>query len=124
MSDQTTREWDAGHISDETALRALCFDLGEVLSDKAGIEAQEKALRSTIERIVQRFDGQKAEVAGFGALSITASGESTSYDSKACDALVAKLAANGYAEIAEELAQARKTTRRSASLRIVREKAR
>lgn len=114
--------WEFGDISDIEALRLLCSDLGEVESDLEPLQAERERLRSTIDRIVTKLGG-KANVKGFGTLQITGGGETTSYDAKACDALIAKLAANGYAEIAEELAQARRTSQRKASLRIMREKA-
>lgn len=120
----TIADWENGDLTDREALRHLCRDLGEVESSLEPLTREREQLRETIGRIVARLDGQKAEVRGFGSLAITGGGETVSYDAKACDALVAKLAANGYASIAEELAQARKTGMRSAALRITREKTR
>lgn len=117
-------DWENGDLTDLEALRVLCSDLGEVESSIEPLARERDAIRDVLSRIVSRLDGQKAEVKGFGALAITGGGETVSYDAKACDALVAKLAANGYAGIAEELAQARRTSRRSSSLRITRERAR
>lgn len=123
MSSETIERWQEGDLSDLEALRALALNLGEVESDLEPLTREREYLREQIGRIVARQSGQKAEVKGFGTLAITGGGETTSYDAKALDGLMAKLLANGYGEIAEELAQARKTSQRAASLRITREKA-
>lgn len=123
VTGEVVRAWEEGTMTDLEALRHLCSDLGEVESTLEPLQQEREQLREIARRIVARLDGQRAEVKGFGALAITGGGETVSYDAKACDALVAKLAANGYAQIAEELAQARRTSVRSAALRITREKA-
>ena len=118
----TVANWENGDTSDLEALRALALQLGEVESDLEPLTREREYLRDQIGRIVARLPQQKAEVAGFGTLAITGGGETTSYDAKALDKLMAKLLANGYPEIAEEIAQARRTSQRAASLRITREK--
>ena len=118
-----TAAWEAGDATDQEALRALALQLGEVESDLEPLQREREYLREQLGRIVARLPGQKGEVRGFGTLAITGGGETTSYDAKALDGLMAKLLANGYGEIAEELAAARKTSQRAASLRITREKA-
>lgn len=118
----TIADWEAGNLTDLEALRSLCSDLAEIESELEPLEAEKKKIRATVERIITRLDGQKAEVKGFGSLAMSGGSVRTSYDTKMCDSLLAKLAANGYPQIAEELAAARKETVVVASLRITREK--
>lgn len=122
MKHATIEYWEAGEITDLEALRALCSDLGELESQIEPFQAEREQLRETIGRIVARLDGQKAEIAGFGSLAITGGSESVSYDAKALDALTAELLQLGDAHTASRIAAARKTTRRSGSLRITRER--
>jgi hypothetical protein len=115
-------QWERGDLEDVAALRALCSDLGEIESELQPLEGQRKQLREQIERIARRLDGQRAEIKGFGSIAVTSGGTRVSWDGKALDSLLAKLAANGYAQIAEELAAARRETVTAATLRITRAK--
>jgi chromosome segregation ATPase len=115
-------QWEQGDLEDVAALRALCNDLGEIESELQPLEAQRKQMREQIERITRRLDGQRAEIKGFGLVAVTSGGTRVSWDGKALDSLLAKLAANGYPQIAEELAAARRETATAATLRITRAK--
>jgi hypothetical protein len=123
MSNPTIEYWEAGELTDLEALRALCSDLGEVESSLEPLSREREQLRDVLSRIVARLDGQKAEVRGFGQLAITGGGEVVSYDAKMLDALTAELLQLGDAHTASRIAAARKTSRRSSSLRVTREKA-
>ncbi len=125
MQNPTIEYWEAGELTDLEALRSLCSDLGEVESSLEPLTKEREQLRDVIGRIVARLPAQKAEVRGLGALVITGGGETVSYDAKALDSLSAELLATGDADlvrIAARIAQARKTSQRSGSLRITREK--
>jgi chromosome segregation ATPase len=115
-------QWEQGDLEDVAALRALCNDLGEIESELQPLEAQRKQMREQIERITRRLDGQRAEIKGFGLVAVTSGGTRVTWDGKALDSLLAKLAANGYPQIAEELAAARRETATAATLRITRAK--
>lgn len=107
--------------TDDTAnLYTLCTDLAEVESEIAGMEAQRLRLRQQIEPIAQRLG--KTTLPGLGTVAITEPGKRVSWDTRALESLLAKLAANGYPQIAEELAAARRETATAASLRISFEK--
>lgn len=117
---ETIAEWESGTLTDTEALRTLCSDLGEIESEIATFEAQRKAIRAVVERITTRMGG-KASASGY-ALAMTSGGTRVTWNGKALDSLLAKLAANGYPHIAEELAAARSESPVAASLRITREK--
>lgn len=114
-------EWDAGTITDTQALHALAMELGEVESELAPLEAQRQRLRDELSRVVAHMGG-KAEVAGFGQLTMTAPSVSRSYDAKGLDELCLQLIQDGYGPIAEQIARYCRESARTGSLRIVRER--
>jgi hypothetical protein len=61
-------------------------------------------------------------VNGFGRLQITGASQTVTYDRRKLDNLVARLAAEGYSDLAQEIASYRKESSRSGGLRILREK--
>ena len=113
-------EWDAGTLTDVQALRVLAMELGKVQSELEPLKAQEARLRDELSRVVAHMGG-KADVPGFGQLAMTAPSITNSYDSKRLDDIVMGLIAEGYADIAESIANCRKQSSRAGSLRITRE---
>lgn len=103
---------------DRDILRALCYDLGEVESQIAPLEAERQQLRDKISLVLARM-GNKAELAGFGKLELTAPAVVHSYDKKRLDELLIALAGEA-PEIAERLAQCRTESARIGGLRITR----
>lgn len=117
----TLTDWEEGTITDVEALRALCGELARVELDLKPLTAQREAIRAGLERIVARLDG-RASVPAFGTLAITGGGTRVSWDTRGLDTLIAKLARNGLADLAEELAATRRESPVAASLRITRER--
>lgn len=114
--------WEAGNMMDGEGLRALADEYRAVEAAITPLDARRKALRGALECITRRLGGN-AQASGYD-LSITTGSESVSYDRAACDALLAKLVANGLHGPAEELAAARRATPRAASLRVTQHKER
>lgn len=115
-------EWEAGDLTDAHALRALCSDMAEVESQIAPLEAERARLKAQISLVLARAGG-RAELAGFGKLTITAPSVTKSYDTRRLDDLLVRLLADGYGPIVEQIAQCRRESQRSGGLRIEREKA-
>lgn len=111
--------YEDGYATPYETLRALCMELGEVESDLEPLQAQRERLRTEIGNVLARI-GDKAEIKGFGKLSITAPSVSTGYDAKALRALVATW---GDTEQARQVQACEKQTVRAGALRIEREKA-
>lgn len=112
--------WEAGDLMDGEGLRAMADEYRALDATLAPLEERRKALRGALERITTRLGG-KAQAGGYD-LSITAGGESVSFDRAACEQLLARLVENGLYGPAEELAAARKVTPRATSLRVARSK--
>lgn len=110
--------WREGHITSTQALRAFTNDLGEVRSELAPLEAQEKALRLAIDEVIGKEGPQ--EVAGW-KMQITAPSRGVAYDAKRLDEIVMALVYE-YPEVAARITEARKETSRAGSLRIERVK--
>lgn len=121
MSSTLFSEWEAGDLSSEYTLRELCRALADVEREIASVEVARSELRDQISRVLARV-GDKAEIAGFGKVLITAPSVSRSYDTKRLDALIIQLTADGFSPIAQQIAQAAKETARAGGLRIEREK--
>lgn len=115
------QEWEAGELTDTYAIRAIAMQYGEVESQAAPLLAERDELRAQLSRVVAHIGG-KADVKGFGALALTSPSISATYDTKALDALVIQLTADGYGDIAQRIARLRKESARAGSLRITREK--
>lgn len=116
----TIRQWEAGELTDVQALHALASDLGEIDSELAPLEQAKKAARNAIEAIVMRLGG-KAAAAGY-EMQVTQGSTRVSFDTRKCEALLAKLIANGLLDAAEDLAAARVESHVSGSLRITKER--
>lgn len=116
-------QWEAGGLSDEQALRALCSDLAELESDLAPLDAERADLRNQLSHVAARFSSPQV-VPGFGRVELTAASVVTSYDKKALDELIILLNRDGDGRIAAQIAQCRTTSERAGSLRITREKQR
>lgn len=117
----TYSEYQAGDITPEQTLRALCSDLAEVESQIAPLEAERGRLKDRISLVLARAGG-RAELAGFGKLTITAPSVTKSYDARRLDDLLVRLLADGYGPIVEQIAQCRRESQRSGGLRIERER--
>lgn len=117
----TILEWEAGDLTDAQALHALASDYGEIESEIVTLEQSKKATRNAIEAITMKMGG-KAVAAGF-EMVITAATNRVSYDTKGCDALLAKLTRNGLFDVAEELSACRKESEVRGSLKIAKERA-
>ena len=115
------QDWRDGFLSDQQALRARCSDLGEVESEIKPLNDERTAIRADISAIVE-YMGGKATVPGFGALVIRAPSVSRPYNEGALDELVRSLRETGYGEIADEIADCRKTQARAGGLAITPEK--
>ena len=111
-----------GHLEPAAALRGLAMRYSEVDRMYSEIGHDREQVRGMIADVVAVMSQQKAQASGL-ELAITGGGETVSYDAKALDALIARLLRDGYPHYAEALADARKTSQRTASLRITREKA-
>lgn len=110
--------YEDGFATPYETLRALCMELGEVESELDPLQQQRERLRNEIGNVLARI-GDKAEIKGFGKLSITAPSVSTGYDAKALRALVDSW---GDTEAARQVQACEKQTVRVGGLRIEREK--
>lgn len=117
----TYQRWQDGDLSDQEALELLCRQLTGLQDRLEPLQFVEKQLRAWISEVVDR-EGGKAEVNGFGRLQITGAGMTATYDRRRLDNLVARLAAQGQSELAQEIAACRKESQRSGGLRIIRDK--
>ena len=113
-----------GHLSPTAALRGLALRYQEIDALYNELGQDRDRVRGMMTDVIATLPQQQATVAGL-TIAITGGGESTSWDTRALDALLAGLIATGDIElmrIANQIAQARKTNQRSASLRITRAK--
>jgi hypothetical protein len=117
----TYRRWQDGELTDNEALELLCRQLTSLQDRLEPLQFVEKQLRAWISEVVDR-EGGRAEVNGFGRLQITGASQTVTYDRRKLDNLVARLAAEGYSDLAQEIASYRKESSRSGGLRILREK--
>jgi hypothetical protein len=117
----TYQRWQDGELTDQEALELLCRQLTSLQDRLEPLQFVEKQLRAWISEVVDR-EGGKAEVNGFGRLQITGAGLTATYDRRGLDNLVARLAAEGQADLAREIAACRKESQRSGGLRIIRDK--
>jgi hypothetical protein len=115
------QDWRDGLLSDQQALCARCSDLGEVESEIKPLSDERTAIRADISAIVA-YMGGKATVPGFGWLVMRAPSMSRPYDEGALDEVVQSLRETGYSEIANEIANCRKTQTRAGGLAITPEK--
>ena len=117
----TYQRWQDGDLSDNEALELLCRQLTSLQDRVEPLQFVEKQLRAWISEVVDR-EGGRAEVSGFGRLQITGPTTTATYDRRRLDSLVARLAAEGQSELAQEIASYRKENSRTGGLRIIRDK--
>lgn len=113
--------WVDGEVSAVEALRALCHDYEELDDTYKQFEAMREHTREQIGNVLVRLDG-KAEIKGFGTLTISAPVVVEGFDKKALTALVDALAQEGNVEMVQRIAACRTRTSRAGGLRIEREK--
>jgi hypothetical protein len=117
----TYQRWQDGELTDNEALELLCRQLTSLQDRLEPLQFVEKQLRAWISEVVDR-EGGRAEVDGFGRLQITGASQTVTYDRRKLDNLVARLAAEGYSDLAQEIASYRKESSRSGGLRILRDR--
>lgn len=114
--------WLDGDVSAIEALTALCNDYEELDDTYKQFEGMREQTRAQISHVVSTMDGERAEVKGFGTLSITPSSVTKSYDREKLGALIAMLRDQGFDAIADQIVACRVEKPRVGSLRIEREK--
>lgn len=114
--------WLDGEATAMEALRALCSDYEELDDTYKQFDKMRDDTRNQISHVVSTMDGERAEVKGFGFLSITPPSVTKSYDREKMGALIAMLRDQGFDDIADQIVACRVEKPRTGSLRIEREK--
>lgn len=109
-----------GDVSAVEALRSLCSDYEEVEASYKDFEGIRNQLREQISVVLDRLGG-KAEIKGFGALTLTAPVIVKGFDKARVVALIGELM-DEHPDIAERLAACATQTSRAGGLRIERER--
>ena len=113
--------WLDGDATSVEALRSLCADYEEIDTSYKDFERIRATVRERIATVLCKL-GDKAQVPGFGVLSMTAPSVTTSYDKSQVNALIAELRAEGNDALADRLAGCAVQSMRAGGLRIEREK--
>ena len=111
-----------GDVTAMEALRALCNDYEEIEQSYKDFEGIRTATRDQIANVLVKLDG-KAEVAGFGTLTLAAPVVVKGYDKAKIQTLINELVET-HPDIAARLVACETRTMRAGGLRIEREKAR
>lgn len=109
-----------GDVTAMEALRSLCSDYEEIESSYKDYEALRNTIRDQLSNVVEKLDG-KAEVKGFGKLTLTAPTITEGYDKKLIRDLIMDLVVD-YPDIAGRLSACATKSMRAGGLRIEREK--
>lgn len=116
----TYAAWIDGDVTAMEALRSLCADYEEIEASYKDYEKLRETVRDQMSRVVEKLDG-KAEVKGFGKLTLTAPTITEGYDKAQIRAIILDLIAD-YPDIAGRLAACATKSMRAGGLRIEREK--
>jgi hypothetical protein len=111
-----------GDVTAMEALRSLCADYEELDSTYKDFEKMREQTRDQISHVLVKI-GDKAEIKGFGVLTLMQPSIVEGFDKKALTELVAALALEGNVELAQRIAACRTKSARAGGLRIEREKA-
>jgi hypothetical protein len=114
--------WLDGDVTAMEALRSLCADYEELDATYKDFEGLREQTREQISNVLARY-GDKAEIKGFGVLTLTAPSTVISFDKQKMAALMNELVDEGEEPIADRIAACRTKSARSGGLRIEREKA-
>lgn len=112
--------WLDGDVTAMEALRALCTDYEELDDTYKQFSAMREQTREQIGNVLVKLDG-KAEIKGFGTLSIAAPVVVDGFDKAKLQALINDLVVEA-PDIAARLLACKTKTSRSGGLRIEREK--
>lgn len=112
--------WIDGDVTAMEALRSLCADYEEIESSYKDFESLRNVTRDQISNVLEKLDG-KAEIKGFGKLTISAPSITEGYDKAQIRAIILDLIAD-YPDIAGRLAACATKSMRAGGLRIEREK--
>jgi hypothetical protein len=124
MRPNTYAAWKDGDASAVEALRSLCADYEELDATYRDFERIREQTRNQISEVVATFDGEKAEITGFGVVRLTQATVTQRYDAGRLDELATHLALCGLSGIADRILACKEMGMRAGSLRIEREKAR
>lgn len=112
--------WLDGDVSPMEALRSLCADYEEIETSYKDFERIREATRDQISHVLTKLDG-KAEIAGFGKLTLSDPVIVKGFDKAKIQALINELVEE-YPAIAARLVACETKSARAGSLRIEREK--
>lgn len=110
-----------GDATPTEALRSLCDDYEEIEASYKDFERLKDQTREQISLVLTKFDGGKAEVKGFGKLSLTEPSIVKSFDKAKIQALINELVPD-YPDIAARLVACETKSARAGGLRIERDK--
>ena|SRR5258706_3818896 len=112
--------WLDGDVTAMEALRSLCSDYEEIEASYKDFESLRATVRDQLSNVLEKLDG-KAEVKGFGKLTLSAPSITEGYDKAQIRAIILDLIAD-YPDIAGRLAACATKSMRAGGLRIEREK--
>ena len=114
--------WFDGDVTAMEALRSLCDDYEEIEQAYKDYDGLRNQTRDQMSNVLEKLDG-KAEIKGFGKLSLTAPSITEGYDKAKIRDLILDLVSD-YPDIAARLAACSTQSMRAGGLRIEREKPR
>lgn len=112
--------WLDGDVTAIEALHSLCSDYEELDQAYRDYDALRGTVRDQISNVLEKLDG-RAEVSGFGKLTITAPTITEGYDKAKIREIIMDIIAD-YPDIAARLAACSTKSMRAGGLRIEREK--
>jgi hypothetical protein len=112
--------WLDGDVTAMEALRSLCADYEEIESSYKDFESLRNTVRDQMSNVLEKLDG-KAEIKGFGKLTLSAPSVTEGYDKAQIRAIILDLIAD-YPDIAGRLAACATKSMRAGGLLIEREK--
>lgn len=118
MTKNVYNDFEMGDLQPHQITAHLLNELGEIASEIAPLEAEERKIREQLSHVVVRHGTQ---VVGDTRVLITSPSVSYSYDTKKLDEYLLSIAAD-YPEIVAAISRYRKFTERSGSLQIRKEK--
>src|SRR5690349_7278371 len=89
----------ATYVTPEDRLGALCYDLDQIETAIAPLEAERQAIRAELSMLIEQLGTQ--EIDGFGRLEITAPALVVSFDRQKVERLMLALIDEGRPELAE-----------------------
>jgi len=110
-----------GDVTAMEALRSLCADYEELDSTYQDFGKMRDQTRDQISNVLVKI-GDKAEIKGFGVLTLMQPSIVEGFDKKALTELIVALTLEGNTDVAQRLAACRTKTARAGGLRIERER--